>query len=204
MAGISICRLDPSGYPVFRHITIQKAYFVTMMRVSRGFTLIELMITIAVIAITLTLAVHSARPLLINNRLVGQANDFITALQFARTEAIKRGKGVTVCSSTTLTGCSSSTNWANGYIAFLDTDSDATVDAGDTLLRVWPLLEGAPTFTGNVSSVRYMGTGFSWEFTRSSPTTYAFTLTASGCTGTESRVIDINAIGRPLVTKTAC
>jgi type IV fimbrial biogenesis protein FimT len=175
-----------------------------MVHRGKGFTLIEMLITIAVGAITLTWAVQSARSIIVNNRLTSQANDFITALQFARSEALKRGSTVTVCSSSTLTSCASSTTWSGGYIVFADADGDATVDTGETVLKKYASLAGTPTFTGNTNNVRYLSSGFSREFTQSSPTSYAFTLSATGCAGNESRVIDINPIGRPLITKSSC
>lgn len=68
------------------------------MRKYLGFTLLELMVTIAVLAIITTLGVPSFRELIQNNRVTTQANELVTALNFARAEAVKRGRpvGVTV------------------------------------------------------------------------------------------------------------
>lgn len=68
-----------------------------------GFTLIELMVTIAVAAILLAVAVPSFRHLIISNRLTTAANDVVTALTVARSEAIKRNADVGFNNDTTVT-----------------------------------------------------------------------------------------------------
>ncbi len=170
----------------------------------KGFTLVELLITLAVGAVLLGTAVPSLTSMIINNRLTAQANDFVGALQFARSEALRRARYITLCSSTDGAACATSTDWQTGYIVFVDNDGDATFDIGDEILRVIASLEGNSTFTGSVSSIRYMPTGYSLESQQASPSTYAFTLTADGCTGDQERVININPIGRPTVSKSSC
>jgi len=66
------------------------------MRHVRGFTLVELMVTIVVLAILVTAAFPSFIDLIRNNRLTTQANDFVASLRFARAEAVKRGVNVNV------------------------------------------------------------------------------------------------------------
>jgi type IV fimbrial biogenesis protein FimT len=66
------------------------------MKMCRGFTLLELMVTIAVLAILTTIAVPNFRDLVQNNRVTTQANELVSALTFARTEAVKRGRNVEV------------------------------------------------------------------------------------------------------------
>lgn len=64
---------------------------------NRGFTLIELLVTVAILAILLGLAVPSFRSLIENNRTQTAANNLTGALQFARSEAIKRGVATQIC-----------------------------------------------------------------------------------------------------------
>ena len=66
------------------------------MKLGRGFTLLELMVTIAVLAILATVGVPSFRDLIQNNRVTTQTNELVSALSFARTEAVKRGQSVEV------------------------------------------------------------------------------------------------------------
>ena len=67
--------------------------------------MIELIVTMVVAAIVLTLGVPSFRELINNNRLTSGANEFVTALNLARSEAIKRSVRVTVCKSADGTTC---------------------------------------------------------------------------------------------------
>lgn len=69
------------------------------MRSNRGFTLVELMITVAVLAIILSIALPSMRELIINGRVTTQTNELISSLALARSEAIRRGLDVSVCAA---------------------------------------------------------------------------------------------------------
>jgi type IV fimbrial biogenesis protein FimT len=108
-----------------------------------GFTLIELMVTIALAAIILTQAVPSFNSLVQNNRLISQKNEFISTLNLARSEALKRGTRVTVCASTDQATCDTA-DWEQGWIVFSDRDADSVLDSGtgaclateDCLIRV--------------------------------------------------------------------
>ena len=66
------------------------------MKVCQGFTLLELMVAIAVLAILATVGVPSFQDLIQNNRVTTQTNELVTALNLARTEAVKRGRNVEV------------------------------------------------------------------------------------------------------------
>ena len=116
----------------------------------RGFTLIELMIAVFLSAIVLTFAVPSFRSIVQDNRLVTQINNLTTDLSLARSEAVKRGRRVTVCSGAVAAngdGCASPADWAGGWSAFVDVDGDGTLDTadGDLALRSHVPLEGGLT-----------------------------------------------------------
>jgi len=95
------------------------------MRVS-GFTLIELIVAVAVLAITLALGVPSFRDLIVNNRLVTQANDLLLDLVKIRGEAIRRNAPVSFCPKGPGNTCG--TDWKQGMLVFVDYDQ--TLDAG--------------------------------------------------------------------------
>ncbi len=111
-----------------------------------GFTLMELLITIALIAIFVVIAVPSYRALTADNQIISALNDFANTLGAARAEAVARGQTVIVCpSSNALTGtpptCNSQSDdpqkWNTGWISFVDVEGDDKYDAGtDTVLRV--------------------------------------------------------------------
>lgn len=106
----------------------------------RGFTLIELMVTIAVAALVLTIAVPSFESAINNGRLSSAANEMIGALQSARAEAIRHNKRAGFCLSKTANMANPScvaanATDANGWITFLDLDRNGSYGAADTLLR---------------------------------------------------------------------
>jgi type IV fimbrial biogenesis protein FimT len=121
-----------------------------------GFTLIELITTLAVAAIMLTLAVPAFSTIIKNSRLTTQANDFLTTLTYARSEAITRGSRITVCKSSDSVTCITSGGWDQGWIAFTDYNSDATVDPNDQVLRVHGALSSGTTLNGDINLSNYI------------------------------------------------
>lgn len=113
-----------------------------------GFTLIELIVTMALAVIVLTIGVPSFQDMLRTNRAATQTNEFTSAITLARSEAAKRNRNVVLCPSTNQASCTGGTNWAAGWIAFVDIDGNDALDGNDVLLRAWEKLSGNPTYTG--------------------------------------------------------
>jgi len=107
---------------------------------SFGVTLIELMVTLVIGAVMLTIAVPGFQAFIRNTHVRTVANELAATFNLARSEAIKRGWPVTVCKSgnvlATSLACSTSASWGNGWLTFVDLDQDGVVDADDTPLRV--------------------------------------------------------------------
>lgn len=126
-----------------------------------GFTLIELMITVAIAAILLTLAVPNMRDFILNNRITAQTNDLLADLALARSEAAKLGIRVTVCTSSNQTSCTGD-GWGVGRIVWADLNSDGDVDVGEALRTTDALPAGnslAATGFTNVDRVQYRPNG---------------------------------------------
>lgn len=87
-------------------------------RSNAGFTLLELLVTIAVIAIVTSIAVPAFRSLVLSDRSLTQGTSLLLSLNLARSEAIKQdlANGVTVCTSTDGVTCTGTSNWAQGWI----------------------------------------------------------------------------------------
>ena len=109
-----------------------------------GFTLIELIVTLAVVSILLLTGVPMINQMLDNNRLVSEINSIAGSLSLARSESIKRGATVTVCGSSDGSTCDTA-NWESGWIIFSDANHNATLESTDTLLKVFAAFNGPST-----------------------------------------------------------
>ena len=97
-----------------------------------GFTLIELMFTVMVLAVLLAIGVPNFRDFLRNSRMAAQANDLLSAVNLTRSEAVKRRAPVTLCVGTT--NCAAG-DFEDGWLVFVDVDQDGVVDVGEDVLR---------------------------------------------------------------------
>src|SRR5450631_1275370 len=123
------------------------------LKASAGFTLVELLTVITIVAILIALGMPSYRNVTDSNRISGEVNGLLGDMQYARSEAIKEGQTVTVCSSTNPTApaptCSGTPTWQTGWIVFSDVNGDGTVNGGDTILRVQRAFSFGDTFNAN-------------------------------------------------------
>lgn len=103
----------------------------------QGFTLIELMVTLVVTAIVLMLALPSFQRLLQSNRADAIGSEFATALNYARMEALKQARRVTICASNDGAACAG--DWGDGYIVFVDSAATDTALPDPSLgaIRKW-------------------------------------------------------------------
>lgn len=144
---------------------------------SKGFTLIEMMVVIALLAIMASVAVPAYQNLIQNNRLSSTTNALLTGLQLARSEAVTKRSSITVCGANAAqSDCADSTDWGNGAMIF----------QGSDLIRLIPLATGVSA-TSSVKEVIYNGNGTADS---------AATVTVSDARGSGSaRTITVNVIG---------
>lgn len=170
----------------------------------RGVTLVELLVVLAVGAILLGAAIPGYASFVNFNRLVGMTNDLASALQLTRSEAIKRGKRVTVCKSSTVMNatpsCNVSASWHQGWIVFVDEGEKGVVDSGDQVLRIQGAVTSAALITtSNFSDyLSYLPSGVSQGPNNLGNGALHICLAGS------QRSLVVNKIGRVRVDKSTC
>ncbi len=151
----------------------------------RGFTIIELMIVVAIIGILATVAAPSLRDLVIGQRMKTVSLDIYTSLALARSEAIKRN-------TSEVKMIAASGGWQNGWQVCVDADADGVCDASEVVVIAMDAIEGI-TVTGPSGAVNYQrdgriaGTG-----------TLTFRLTSgTDNTAIAMRCVSVDIAGRP-------
>lgn len=127
-----------------------------------GFTVIEMMIAIALLAVILTTAVPALGRLFEQQRLTAAANHLVTHLQFARSEAIKRNDLVAACPSSDGGACTGGNRWEDGWIVYLDPDKTGQPANPAAVLRVVQGQPGLRMSSGGRYRVRFKGSGMAY------------------------------------------
>jgi type IV fimbrial biogenesis protein FimT len=182
----------------------------------KGFTLVELLITIVVISVLLATGVPAFQDFIKNNRLTAQTNGFVSAIQLARSEAVKRGTNTIVCASSNGTSCSDNKNdWVKGWIVFSDLNQNNDPDTGvgaplcedteDCLMRTGNGLSNNTTISVTAANtiaehtLRFLPTGLA-----SNAGIVTVTLEAADCHVNQKRNIQITLQGHTIVSNATC
>ncbi|MGD9591936.1 MAG: GspH/FimT family pseudopilin [Candidatus Berkiella sp.] len=175
-----------------------------MILIKRGFTLVELMVTIAVLTVVMLLAIPDFTSMIRNNSIASMNNNLLAALNFARSEAVKRAVPVSVCATqdANFTACGS--NWSLGWMIFVNPTGGTTLSNTSTapLLKVEKITDQSATITTspNVGIATYTSTGFPTSNTGN----VSFTIKSTGCTGDAGRLVTISVTGRPSAVNVSC
>lgn len=116
---------------------------------ARGFTLVELMVTIAIAAILLSIAIPSFQATMAKSQLASHTNEFLAAMATARNEAIKNNTHGLLCASTDGASCNG-TAWSNGWIVCVDTNRNGNCNAGEQVSNIRSAINGL-SIQGNAS-----------------------------------------------------
>jgi type IV fimbrial biogenesis protein FimT len=173
------------------------------MNKSRGFTLIEAVVVIAIVAILTALAAPSFTSLIQSNAISSNVNSFLSDMRFARSEAVRRGGAVVMCrsnapeSTQACNGTTSATNgWTTGWIVFDDLNNDGTHDANEPVLRV----QGPIKNVDSVNEVTNITYKFRFNATGRLPgTTRTINFGSNNLPATVQRVVCVSVGGRARV-----
>ena len=163
-----------------------------------GLSLIELLGTVSIIAVVNALAAPTLGETFKRNHLRSQAEQVMTTLTLARSEAVKRNQPVSICRSEDGETCGGS--WSDGWIVFANLDGDDVVDLGvDEVIRVYEGLAEGHSFKGTVANeaLTYFADG---SYAAGSDTVR---ICSEDGDLVQSWTVKVNAVGRPRVNKGA-
>jgi type IV fimbrial biogenesis protein FimT len=147
----------------------------------RGFTLLELMVTLAVLAVLITVGIPAFGDMVRNNRVTAQTNELVSALNIARSEAVKRGRNVQVVVTSPVGGWS-----AEVSVVGAGGDPLRRVDRADSLVTV-----NAATVTFRPTGVPLAAVDFGMQ-------------PQSECSGQQRRQVAVTASGQVRTTRQTC
>ena len=176
---------------------------VDLRRGSAGFTLVELVITLLILAILVTVGVPTFSDATLGSRLGSTANNLVVSLYLARSEAIKRNTIVRVCPSTDSNTCATSASWETGWIVMAPYASGTSDDV---------VIQRQAAVSGNIS-VLHKNAALSSALTsavdmppsgiRAGGSDEAFLICRGASNpGKQERVVSVTATGRPSVKRT--
>ena len=124
------------------------------MKMQKGFSLVELIVTVAIAAIVVSVGIPSLQSSMRDNRQSTAINELSSALQMARSSAISRRERVTVCKSPDGLNCvadGAASDWTQGWIVFADPNNPNVRDNAEEILHVHRAVRGNVTISGNAT-----------------------------------------------------
>jgi type IV fimbrial biogenesis protein FimT len=162
-----------------------------------GFTLIELMVTLAVLAITLGIGVPMFRDTIARNNVVSEANRLVASINFARSQAVTKGQVVTLARLG-----ATAQDWSDGWEVFTDTgrQGNESYVAADEKLKTFAPNAGQLSITSNAAAAQFVSFNARGMVVGGAGKSFAV-CDSDGSSVTPGRVINIHKVGRPTVTR---
>jgi type IV fimbrial biogenesis protein FimT len=169
----------------------------------QGFTLPELMITLSVAAILVTLATPSYLNFIQKNNALVLANQLVSDLNTARVNALSTGAQVSLCpiNDSTASTCGNETKWSNGWVVFKDPNNQFTFNSTTLLHESNYTSTTGVTYTvspSNISQVGYNALG------ALSTTPFSVTIRPNSCSGSQAQLVSVSSSGRVSKEATGC
>ena len=174
-------------------------------RPARGFTLVELLVAVAIAAVVLGLAVPAWGRFVAGVRVATATTELVSGLHAARSEAIKRQHRVTLCKSADGTSCASDGGWEQGWMMFADADNFGVRDAGESVVRISTGEHDGLGIQGNSEFARFISYTPMGTTRRASGALGMGSMTVcSSRAGVTGRRVVISRTGRARVERTGC
>lgn len=173
------------------------------LRQARGFTLIEFVAVLAIVAILAGVGTPALTGLIRKTELTSATNDLFASLLLARSEAAKHHSRVVMCKSTDGDACVATGGWEQGWIVFHDANNNGMHDAGETIVLRAQALSADLRLSGNLNIAKYVSYVPTGEAKLVGGGFQAGTITLCNSNEgpDEARQIVINSTGRPRVQK---
>ena len=168
-----------------------------MKKLPRGFTLIELMVTISIAAVILAIGIPSFNAFVQKNRVVALSSGFISSVNYARIESVKRGVSVSVCPSgnKNQTTCGGANDWNQGWIVFVDAAGSGKLSKQSDRLQIYQSFQDLGSLKTKEPRITFASTGYPIAGAQAGAgAEYLFS--ALGCTGEHGRLVILSNTGR--------
>lgn len=186
-----------------------------MLKHQKAFTLVELLVTLSVVAVLIALAAPSFNAQMLNNRSIALGEDFSTAINMARSEAVKRSGRASICASTDGQTCAGPGGlWTDGFIVFVDFAANDTAPAPllapaggvPVILKAWPRQDAQAVIdvTSGGVAVDFFRFNSLGSLARVTGATAIVQARLQNCTSNSARQITVNMSGMVKVERTQC
>ena len=178
----------------------------TPCRSAAGFTVIELAVVLAIVAILMRVAAPGMSRTVAERALAAQSSEFMSALRFARAQALQRGAVVTICASAPngpplACQATGAADWRHGWIVFADLARRGVIDANDPVLRLQQPLTITGGVAGTRGSISFTAAGFSTD----ASSHYLFSPPSASVDAPPAVMVCVSKQGRPrLAGKGVC
>jgi type IV fimbrial biogenesis protein FimT len=166
----------------------------------QGITLLEVMGSVAVLLLMLSMGVPVLDKILRKNQLQAQASELMATLVFTRSEAVSRNIPVSMCHTNDNSSCTGNLNlhWQGGWLVFTDVDKNRSVDPNDNIIAVRPVSDKYVSVGANINSaaLTYTPSGRVIRAGR-------FRVCAQDLPAQEALSIVVSPAGRPRMSKGA-